>query len=86
VPTAVIVPTRDHVVHPRRQHKLAAAIPGAAIYQFDGDYGAFLNDPETLASVLLAAWGWASAKNPLEAAAPGALGSGGQSGTRAAAT
>jgi 3-oxoadipate enol-lactonase len=61
VPTAVIVPTRDHVVHPRRQLKLAAAIPGAAIYEFDGDHGAFLNDPETFASTLLAACGWASA-------------------------
>jgi 3-oxoadipate enol-lactonase len=72
VPTAVIVPTRDSVVLPRRQHKLAAAIPGAAIYEFDGDHGAFLNDSETLASILLAACGW--------------LGSGGQLGTRAAAT
>jgi pimeloyl-ACP methyl ester carboxylesterase len=55
VPTAVIVPTRDRVVPPVRQHKLAAAIPGAAIYDFDGDHGAFLNDPETLSVILLAA-------------------------------
>jgi len=61
VPTAVIVPTRDHVVNPRRQLKLAAAIPGSAIYEFDGDHGAFLNDPETFAGILLAACGWASA-------------------------
>lgn len=61
VPTAVVVPTRDHVVPPRRQLKLAAAIPGAAIYEFDGDHGAFLNDPETFASILLEACGWASA-------------------------
>jgi 3-oxoadipate enol-lactonase len=91
VPTAVIVPTRDHVVDPRRQHKLAAAIPGAAVYDFDGDHGAFLNDPETLAGILLAACGWVSAKNPLESAPPDAPGSGGrsgsgQSGTRAVAT
>lgn len=61
VPTAVIVTTRDHLVPPRRQHKLAAAIPGAATYEFNGDHGAFLNDPETFASILLAACGWASA-------------------------
>lgn len=72
VPTAVIVPTRDRIVRPMRQHKLAAAIPGAATYAFDGDHGAFLNDPETLASTLLGACGW--------------LGSGGHSGTRAVAT
>jgi 3-oxoadipate enol-lactonase len=86
VPTAVIVPTRDQVVHPRRQHKLAAAIPGAAVYEFDGDHGAFLNDPETLARILLAACGWASAKKPLGEAAPCGLGPGGQSGTRPVAT
>jgi 3-oxoadipate enol-lactonase len=89
VPTAVIVPTRDRVVNPRRQHKLAAAIPGAATYELDGDHGAFLNDPETLARILLAACGWASTKNPRGAATPseiGALGSGGQSGTRPVAT
>jgi hypothetical protein len=49
--------------------------PGAAIYEWDGDHGAFLNDRETLASILLAACGWASAKNPLEAPTPRALGS-----------
>jgi 3-oxoadipate enol-lactonase len=61
VPTAVVVPARDHVVHPRRQLKLAEAIPGSAVYEFDGDHGAFLNDPEKFASILLAACGWASA-------------------------
>jgi len=60
VPTAVVVPARDHVVHPRRQLKLAAAIPGAAIYTFDGDHGAFLTDPETFASILLEACRWVS--------------------------
>jgi 3-oxoadipate enol-lactonase len=55
VPTAVVVPTRDRVVDPRRQHKLAAAIPGAVTYELDGDHGAFLNQPELLAGTLLAA-------------------------------
>jgi 3-oxoadipate enol-lactonase len=72
VPTAVLVPTRDRVVNPRRQHKLAAAIPGAATYELDGDHGVFLNDPETLTGTLLAACDW--------------LGRPGQSGSRALAT
>jgi 3-oxoadipate enol-lactonase len=72
VPTAVIVPSRDRVVHPLRQHKLAGAIPGAATYNFDGDHGAFLNDPETMNSILLVACQWVA--------------SGDQSGTRAVAT
>jgi len=60
VPTAVIVPSRDRVVRPRRQLKLAAAIPGSAVYEFDGDHGAFLNDPETFAGILIEACCWAS--------------------------
>jgi 3-oxoadipate enol-lactonase len=58
VPTAVIVPTRDRVVTPRRQHKLAAAIPGSMTYELDGDHGVFLNDPARLANVLLDACSW----------------------------
>jgi len=58
VPTAVIVPTRDQVVNPRRQHKLAAAIPGSMTYELDGDHGVFLNEPEKLASTLLDACSW----------------------------
>jgi 3-oxoadipate enol-lactonase len=63
VPTAVVVPTHDRVVHPKRQLKLAAAIPGAAVYECDGNHGVFLNDPGTFASVLLLACSWASAQN-----------------------
>lgn len=86
VPTAVIVPKRDRVVNPRRQHKLAAAIPGATVTEFDGDHGAFLNDPETLAGILQAACGEVTAKKPAEAAARGSLGAGFQWGTRPVAT
>ena len=55
VPTAVVMPTRDHLVPPSRQHLLARAIPGALVYELDGDHGVFLDDPDAFASVLLAA-------------------------------
>lgn len=38
VPTAVIVTTRDDVVPPSRQRKLAAAIRGAVVFEVDGDH------------------------------------------------
>jgi pimeloyl-ACP methyl ester carboxylesterase len=86
VPTAVIVPTRDQVVHPSRQLKLAAAIPGAAVYELDGNHGAFLNAPGTLAGILLTACAWVSAQGSRKRAGPKTSGSGGQSGTRPMAT
>ena len=66
VPTAVMIPVRDRVVHPRRQHKLAAAIPAAVVYEFDGDHGCFVNDPDQLCRTLLAACGWVSAESAVE--------------------
>jgi 3-oxoadipate enol-lactonase len=38
VPTAVVIMTRDEHVPPRRQYKLAASIPGARIFEVDGDH------------------------------------------------
>jgi pimeloyl-ACP methyl ester carboxylesterase len=38
VPTAVIVTTHDHTVPTRRQRNLAAAIPGAAVYDVSGPH------------------------------------------------
>jgi pimeloyl-ACP methyl ester carboxylesterase len=40
VPTAVIVTTRDELVPPERQRKLAASIPGAKVFEVDGDHSA----------------------------------------------
>jgi len=73
VPTAVLVSSRDRVVHPRRQRKLADAIPDAAVFEFDGDHGAFLNDPKTLNRVLLAACDWVIAQSPMAPAASSEL-------------
>jgi len=57
VPTAVVVTTRDQVVHPRRQLALAEAIPGATVYPVDGDHGACVDVPRRFVPALLAAAG-----------------------------
>jgi pimeloyl-ACP methyl ester carboxylesterase len=40
VPSAVIVTTRDELVPPERQRKLAASIPGAEVFPVAGDHSA----------------------------------------------
>ena len=55
VPTAVIVHTEDEVVPTRRQHKLAAALPGARTFEVHGDHLAVTNDPGLYVPALLRA-------------------------------
>ena len=55
VPTAVVITTRDRVVPPERQLKLARAIPGASVHYVDGDHGACINAPQLFARALLEA-------------------------------
>lgn len=55
VPTAVLVTRDDRIVAPRRQHKLAAAVPGATVVEIDGDHGVFLADPPSFRDGLLRA-------------------------------
>jgi pimeloyl-ACP methyl ester carboxylesterase len=55
VPTAVLVTRHDRIVAPQRQRKLAAAVPGAAVVEIDGDHGVFLADPAGFAEGLLQA-------------------------------
>ena len=52
VPTAVIIPRRDRVIPPTRQHTLAAAVPDAVTYDLDGDHGVFLTAPDRLLTAL----------------------------------
>ena len=52
VPTAVVITRHDRIVAPQRQHKLAAAVPGAAVVEIDGDHGVFLADPDGFADGL----------------------------------
>ncbi len=55
VPTAVIVTTRDDLVPPERQRKLAASIPGAEVFEVDGDHGACVARADLFVPALLAA-------------------------------
>jgi 3-oxoadipate enol-lactonase len=55
VPTAVIVTTRDELVPPERQLKLAKSIPGAEVFEVDGDHGACVTRADLFVSALLAA-------------------------------
>lgn len=55
IPTAVIVTTRDELVPPERQRKLAASIPGAEVFEVDGDHGACVDRGGSFVPTLLAA-------------------------------
>ena len=45
VPVSVLVTTRDSVVPPGRQMKLADAIPHATVVTIEGDHGVFVASP-----------------------------------------
>ena len=64
IPTAVVVTTQDRVVPAGRQRKLAAAIPGASIYEVNADHAVCITAPLVFAQVLLQAC-WAVAPGPL---------------------
>jgi 3-oxoadipate enol-lactonase len=53
VPTAVVITERDLVVAPRRQHNLAAAIPGAVGYPVPTGHDGCVSTPELFVPVLL---------------------------------
>jgi 3-oxoadipate enol-lactonase len=55
VPSAVIVTRHDRVVPPRRQHKLAQALPGSTVVEIDGGHDVFLEAPARLAAAVEAA-------------------------------
>jgi 3-oxoadipate enol-lactonase len=64
VPTAVVITTRDHVVPPGRQRKLAAAIPGASICEVAADHAVCITAPQLFAQVLIEAC-WSVTLGPL---------------------
>jgi 3-oxoadipate enol-lactonase len=45
VPTAVVVTRQDRIVPPRRQWKLARALPDATVVELDGGHDVFLHSP-----------------------------------------
>ena len=55
VPTAVVVTTRDRIVPPSRQMKLARAIPGASVHEVDADHAVCTTAPQLFTSALLQA-------------------------------
>ena len=55
VPTAVIVTTRDELVPPERQRQLAASIPGAEVFEVQGDHSACIAAADRFVPVLVEA-------------------------------
>jgi pimeloyl-ACP methyl ester carboxylesterase len=55
VPAAVVVTTRDELVPLERQRKLAASIPGAEVFEVDGDHSACIARADLFVPALLAA-------------------------------
>ena len=55
VPVAVVVTTRDTVVPPARQHELAEAIPGAEVFEVEGDHVACVAAAEAFVPALVSA-------------------------------
>jgi 3-oxoadipate enol-lactonase len=57
VPTAVVVTRHDRVVPPRRQWKLAHALPDATVVEIDGGHDVFLHSPARFGAAVKAACG-----------------------------
>jgi 3-oxoadipate enol-lactonase len=55
VPTAVVVTTRDQLVPPKRQYKLAGAIPGARVFEVEGDHFACVRAADQFVPALVRA-------------------------------
>jgi 3-oxoadipate enol-lactonase len=55
VPAAVIVTTRDTLVPPARQRKLAASLPGARVFEVEADHDACVAKAATFVPALVSA-------------------------------
>ncbi len=64
VPTAVVVTARDRLVPPRRQRKLAGAIPHAEIFEVEGDHFVCTENPPPFLEALEEACGSVVARIP----------------------
>ena len=65
VPTAVIITTRDRLVPPRRQIRLAETIPGARAFAVDGDHDACVARASVFVPTLVAATTWVAERGRL---------------------
>src|SRR5207237_9692464 len=63
VPTAVVLTTRDRLVRPRKQRRLADATR-ARVFELDGDHDVPLMKPKEFASVMHDAVEWVAAELP----------------------
>ena len=61
VPTAVVVTTEDRVVPPERQRRMAAAIPGATVFEVDGDHAVCVMGFRRFVPTLVDACSWVAA-------------------------
>jgi pimeloyl-ACP methyl ester carboxylesterase len=55
IPTSVIVATRDRFIPTRRQRRLAASIPGAHVYDVEGNHAALVLGADEFVPVLVSA-------------------------------
>jgi len=55
VPAAVVITTQDRIVPVSRQRKLAAAIPGASVYEVAADHAVGITAPQVFGPALLQA-------------------------------
>jgi 3-oxoadipate enol-lactonase len=74
VPTAVVVTTLDRIVPPARQYKLAAAIPGAAVFEVHGDHDVCVTGPRRFPAAVVEACRWVSVSACAGASAAGRRG------------
>jgi 3-oxoadipate enol-lactonase len=55
VPVATVLTRHDRVVSPRRQRAMAKAIPGAVVFEVDGDHGVVAMNPRAFVPTLVSA-------------------------------
>src|SRR5205807_3005437 len=65
VRTAVVVTTRDHLVPPEDQCRLASGIPGASTFLVDGDHDVCVRHPRRFGAAVAHAIGAVSAPRPV---------------------
>jgi pimeloyl-ACP methyl ester carboxylesterase len=63
VPTAVVITTQDELVPARRQYKLAAAIPGARVFEVEADHLACVRAANRFVPTLVRACEWVCAES-----------------------